>query len=222
MSFKGSFKSFRSLVQESLGKEVQTFSVWENELVQHGCCFINLYKFFQACVAIVLTLLHKSLNLHKKWSLEKSKGNMFLHWRTNSVNKSFVALYINTDSVIEKYTLQKSSAGSSFELTAHSAASCNCVHWDRPPEQSVLYAEVKKSCTFQGWVCMLTLQIEYKYHIFSLSIYLILGPLGAAYIRGRHLLEGGIYFKHQNGRKWNHVSIKTTRYFLNLVCETIN
>ena len=33
---------------------------------------------------------------------EKAKGNIFLHWQSNSVNKSFIALLIILDNFIEK------------------------------------------------------------------------------------------------------------------------
>ena len=31
---------------------------------------------------------------------EKAKGNTFLHWPTNSVNKSFIVLFINPDNFV--------------------------------------------------------------------------------------------------------------------------
>ena len=37
---------------------------------------------------------------------EKAKGNIFLHWPTNSVNKSFIALLTNPSNFIEKWTLR--------------------------------------------------------------------------------------------------------------------
>ena len=33
---------------------------------------------------------------------EKAKGNIFLHWPTNSVNKSFIALFTNPNNFNEK------------------------------------------------------------------------------------------------------------------------
>ena len=51
---------------------------------------------------------------------EKAKGNIFLHWPTNSVNKSFLALLTNPNNFIEKidHTQQNSTAESSCELTS--------------------------------------------------------------------------------------------------------
>ena len=51
---------------------------------------------------------------------EKAKGNIFLHWPTNSVNKSFIALLTNPNNFIEKIdpTQQNSPAESSCELTS--------------------------------------------------------------------------------------------------------
>ena len=54
-----------------------------------------------------------------KVNAEKAKGNMFLHWPTNSVNKSFIALLTNPNNFIENIdpTQQNSLAKSSCELT---------------------------------------------------------------------------------------------------------
>ena len=38
----------------------------------------------------------------KEVNAEKAKGNIFLHWPTNSVNKSFIALLTNLNNFIEK------------------------------------------------------------------------------------------------------------------------
>ena len=50
----------------------------------------------------------------------KAKGNMFLHLPTNSDNKSFIALLINSDNFIEEIdpTQRNSPAESSYELTS--------------------------------------------------------------------------------------------------------
>ena len=50
---------------------------------------------------------------------EKAAGNIFLHWPTDSVNKSFIALYTNPNNLIEKIDpiQQYSPAESSCELS---------------------------------------------------------------------------------------------------------
>ena len=51
----------------------------------------------------------------------KAKGNIFLRWPTNSVNKSFIALLTNPNNFIEKIdpAQQNSPAESSCELIFH-------------------------------------------------------------------------------------------------------
>ena len=50
----------------------------------------------------------------------KAKSNIFLHWPTNSVNKSFIASLTNPNNFIEEIdpTQQDSLAESSCELTS--------------------------------------------------------------------------------------------------------
>ena len=54
------------------------------------------------------------------FNAEKAKGNIFLHWPTDTVDKSFIALLINPDNFIEKIdpAQQNSPAEPSFSLTS--------------------------------------------------------------------------------------------------------
>ena len=58
-----------------------------------------------------------ALTDQREVNAEKGKGNIFLHWPTNSVNKSFIALLTNPNNFIEKIgpAQQNSLAESSCE-----------------------------------------------------------------------------------------------------------
>ena len=56
---------------------------------------------------------------------EKAKGNIFLHWPTNSVNKSFIALLTNLNNFIEKIDpTQQNSPAESLNLHVNSLRLC--------------------------------------------------------------------------------------------------
>ena len=67
----------------------------------------------------ILPAAFSVLTDRREVSAEKAKGNIFLHWPTNSVNKSFIALLTNPNNFNEKIdpTKQNSLAESSSELT---------------------------------------------------------------------------------------------------------
>ena len=53
----------------------------------------------------------------RKVNTDKAKDNIFMHWPTNSVSKTFIDLLMNVDNFIEKIdpALQNSQAESSCE-----------------------------------------------------------------------------------------------------------
>ena len=75
----------------------------------------------------ILPAAFSVLTDRREVSAEKAKGNIFLHWLTNSVYKSSIALLIDPNNFIEKIApaQQNSLAESSPELT-----SILLVHWD--------------------------------------------------------------------------------------------
>ena len=49
-------------------------------------------------------------SLFREVNAEKAKGNIYLHWPTNSVNMSFIALLMNPDNFIKKINFVQQSS----------------------------------------------------------------------------------------------------------------